>query len=80
MAKGIHDQRYRDLMSALKSARKAKGLNQTEVARALGSRQQFVSKYETGERRLDAVEFLDVAAILGLDGIAILKSILDTRS
>ena len=26
-----------------------------------------MSKYETGERRLDVVEFLDVAGVLGMD-------------
>ncbi len=36
-----------------------------EVARKLGKPQSFVSKSENGERRIDAVEFADLAAIYG---------------
>lgn len=32
----------------------------------MGQHQQFVSRYETGERRLDVVEFADVAKALDL--------------
>jgi hypothetical protein len=34
--------------------------------------QSFVSKYERGERRLDVVEFLDVAEAIGIDAEAFL--------
>ena len=41
------------------------GLTQAEVARKLGKPQSFVSKSESGERRLDAVELKRMAEILG---------------
>jgi transcriptional regulator with XRE-family HTH domain len=41
-------------------------LSQEELAEKLGRRQQFVSKYESGERRLDFFEVVDVAMILGV--------------
>ncbi|MCB4863221.1 helix-turn-helix domain-containing protein [Sphingobium sp. PNB] len=65
-AKGnkAHDPRYRELIDKLVAARKERGLSQEALARALGRHQQFVSRYETGERRLDAVEFVDIARIL----------------
>lgn len=44
------------------------------MAKIIGHHQQFVSRYETGERRLDIVEFVDIAAALGLDPIALLES------
>ena len=66
MAKGIQDARYKRLIEALAAARRKAGLNQTELAERLGKRQQFVSKYESGERRLDFVEVLDVAKALGI--------------
>lgn len=44
------------------------------MARIIGHHQQFVSRYETGERRLDVVEFVDIATSLGLDPIALLKN------
>ena len=42
------------------------GLTQEEVARRLDRPQSFVSKYETGERRLDILELREVSAALGL--------------
>lgn len=66
-AKGFGDDRYRALAGLLLDARKQQGLSQAALATALGRHQQFVSRYETGERRLDAVEFVDVARILKLD-------------
>lgn len=67
-AKGnkAHDPRYRELIDKLVAARKARGLSQEALAKLLGRHQQFVSRYETGERRLDAVEFVDIARQLGL--------------
>lgn len=61
-----HDERYSRAIKALRAARKNARLTQTELAAKLGRRQQFVSKYESGERRLDIIEFLDVAKALGL--------------
>lgn len=40
------------------------------MAKAIGVKQAFVSKYETGERRLD---FLDLMAICEALGISVLK-------
>jgi hypothetical protein len=36
--------------------------------------QSFVAKYENGERRLKYCEFLEVAAALGIDGHALLRT------
>lgn len=41
-------------------------MTQAEVARALGTTQGYVSKCEQGERRIDAVELEDFAALYGL--------------
>ena len=66
MTKSVFSDRYEKLRRLLIEARKAKTLTQTAVARKLRRPQSFVSKYERGERRLDVVEFLDVARALGL--------------
>jgi hypothetical protein len=34
-----------------------------------------VSKYERGERRLDLVEFLEVAAVIGIDAHKFIKQL-----
>lgn len=75
MAKGTHDARYRRLIDALANARREAGLSQGELATRLGKRQQFVSKYESGERRLDVVEFVDIARALSLDETLIVSEI-----
>ena len=64
-ASSMRDQRYLELVSRLRLARRTMGLNQAELAQRLGRDQTFVSKYETAERRLDLLETLDVCAALG---------------
>jgi len=68
-AKGgkARDPRYRELIDKLIVARKTKGLSQEALAKTLGRHQQFVSRYETGERRLDIVEFIDIGRALDFD-------------
>jgi transcriptional regulator with XRE-family HTH domain len=58
------------LLKTLKSLRLEAGLSQAQVAKALGVPQSFVSKYESGERRLDFLELRAVCAALrtGLSG------------
>lgn len=73
MSKGIADLRYRRMLSILTEPRKAANMSQGEVAKRLGKPQQFVSRYELGERRLDIAEFVDVAAALGLDPLETLE-------
>lgn len=53
--------------TALAEQRRAKGLSQAEVAKALGRHQPFVANIESGERRVDVVELVDLAAVVGLD-------------
>nr|WP_281277619.1 helix-turn-helix transcriptional regulator [Leptospira idonii] len=43
-------------MSLLKQARKDAKLTQTDVAKAIGEPQSFVSKVESGERKIDVLE------------------------
>jgi transcriptional regulator with XRE-family HTH domain len=80
MGKGKSDVRYRRMLAALIDARKGLGLLQSDVASRLAKPQQFVSRYELGERRLDVFEFVDVATALGLDAIAVLSEIVAKES
>ena len=69
---------YRLFQELLVNARKSARITQEELATKLRRPQSFVSKYENGERRLDVIEFLEVAAALGADPLEILRSILAT--
>lgn len=62
-----HGPAYQELARRLRAAREAAGLTQAEVARSLGRPQSFVSKTETGERRLDAIELAALAKLYGKD-------------
>lgn len=57
------DDAFREL---LKETRVAKNLTQAQVAALLNLPQSYVSKYESGERRLDFVETVLVCESLGL--------------
>jgi len=50
----------------LKETRVAKNLTQADVAKSLGLPQSYVSKYESGERRLDFIETTLVCEALGM--------------
>lgn len=52
-------------MALLRELRRSTGLRQSELAERLGRPQSFVSKYESGERRLDLVELKAICAALG---------------
>ena len=66
MKKNLYTHRQRILLDLLRKIRKDAGLRQDDVAERLGRPQSFVSKYESGERRLDILELYDVCGALGL--------------
>lgn len=68
--------RDREFLRLLTAARKSAGITQVELSERLSRPQSFVSKYERGERRLDVVEFVEVAQALGADPIGILRALL----
>ena len=51
------------MLDRLREAREALGLSQAEVGRRLGRPDQFVSKSETGERRLDPIDLWRFARV-----------------
>lgn len=67
VAKSVFTGDYKGFRLLLIEARNSAGLTQIDLARKLGRPQSFVSKYERGERRLDVIEFLEVAYALGID-------------
>ena len=55
--KTIHSEQYSNLIEKLSQERMRLGLSQAEVASCLNMTQSDISKIETGERRLDIMEF-----------------------
>ena len=64
VSRSPHASRYVKLRSLLSEARATAQLTQAQVAERLGRPQSFVSKYESGERQLDVVEFIEVCSAL----------------
>lgn len=54
------------LLSLLKNARVEAGFTQVQLAKKLGEPQSFVSKYESGERRIDVLELRQVCRACGV--------------
>jgi transcriptional regulator with XRE-family HTH domain len=75
MSRSVFPDAYGVLIRTLIDARQSAGLRQVDLAERLGKQQSFVSKFERGERRLDAVEFLIVARALGADGLSLLRTV-----
>ena len=74
----MYTYQYRRFRALLTEARKTAGLTQVELSAQLERPQSFVSKVERGERRLDVIEFLEMARVLRLDVVAFLHQ-LDAR-
>lgn len=58
--------RYDLFRELLKELRESKGVTQAQLAKRLEIPQSYVSKYETGERRLDFVETAEICEALGV--------------
>lgn len=65
MEKSIYSAEYQQLCTLLRQLRLDAGLTQVQVAERLDVPQSFVSKYESGERRLDVIELRHVAEAIG---------------
>jgi len=63
------------LREALLAARREAQITQEQLAAQLERPQSFIAKYETGDRRLDVVEFIDVCRALGVDPKVLLGKI-----
>lgn len=54
------------LSKLLKKIREENNLTQVTLAEKLGTPQSFVSKYETGSRRLDILELRQICKAIGI--------------
>lgn len=64
--KGIPDKAEQALLQMLRRMRIDAGVTQADLATRLGVPQSVISKYESGERRLDILELRQVCRALGL--------------
>ena len=77
MTKSLRSPRQIQLQKLLTEARAKAGLTQVQLAEKLYRPQSFVARYEGGERRIDVVEFCDIASALDADPAVLFKDFLD---
>jgi len=71
----LHGDSYAAFVRLLIDRRKASGLSQQEVADTLGWPQSFISKIEKRERRIDAVELVRLASVVGFDPAKLIREL-----
>ncbi|MBP6855484.1 MAG: helix-turn-helix transcriptional regulator [Candidatus Pacebacteria bacterium] len=67
MSKSVYSKDYKDIIERLRTARIEADLSQQAVADKLGKPQSYISKIESGERRLDVAEIKKFVVIYKKD-------------
>lgn len=75
LGKTLGSKRHKALIDLLIERREAAGMTQADLADRLGEYQSFVARLESGQRRIDVVELLDLAEILGFDAAKAVASL-----
>jgi transcriptional regulator with XRE-family HTH domain len=75
MPRTLRSPRQKALISLLIEQRKKSGLTQAQLAKRLRRYQSFVATFESGQRRIDVIEFLDLAEVIGFDPIDAIKKL-----
>lgn len=57
----------------MKRMRLAANLTQAALSARIQRPQSFVAKYEGGERRIDVIEFVEIAEAIGFDPVAFIE-------
>ncbi|MBX3032598.1 MAG: helix-turn-helix transcriptional regulator [Bdellovibrionaceae bacterium] len=68
-----HTKDYKALIRELKAARIAADYTQKEVATALGRHPPFISKIESGERRIDVIELITLCGLYDVKMMQLLR-------
>jgi len=75
LGKTLNSRRHKSLVDLLVKRREVIGMTQAELAARLGQYQSFVARLESGQRRIDVVEFLELSEFLGFDAVQAIKTI-----
>lgn len=67
MKKSLHSPHQMVLQEMLKHVRVSAGLSQYDLASMIDRPQSFVSKYESGDRRLDIIELCTILNKIGVN-------------
>ncbi|MDW9778593.1 helix-turn-helix domain-containing protein [Sinorhizobium meliloti] len=76
MQKTLGSRAHEALVALLIDKRKAAGLTQDDLAKAMGEHQSFVARLESGQRRIDVIEYVTLAQVIGFDPTEALKQLI----
>ena len=71
----VHSAEYQEFLARLRQAREDAGLTQVDVARHLRKPQSYVSKSESGERRVDVIELLELLHLYSANPAAFVRAL-----
>lgn len=80
MSKTAFTEAHRILVQMLTKARHESNILQAELAEKLGKDQSFISNIERYQRRIDVIEFCDIADAIGIDKEEFFKEFLKKRA
>ena len=78
LGKTLQSARHRALIDLLIAKREKAGLTQHELAAQIGQYQSFVARMESGQRRIDVVELIELSEILDFDAAHVVREIART--
>jgi transcriptional regulator with XRE-family HTH domain len=76
-AQNAATQRPRRLIAVLVTTRETVQLTQRDLAHLLKRPHSFVSRVEAGERRVDVIEFIEIARVLDVEPKQLFAKVLD---
>ncbi len=78
MQKTLRSPRHMRLVQLVVDKRHEAGMSQADLAEALGRYQSVVAAIESGGRRVDVVEFLELAEAIGFNPYEVLREVAET--
>jgi transcriptional regulator with XRE-family HTH domain len=79
LGKTLGSARHKVLVDLIVAKREAAGLTQTQLAERLGEYQSFVARLESGQRRIDVIELIELAGVLTFDPAKAIRIVAKVR-
>lgn len=75
MRKAVTSKKHKYLVKRLAREREKAGLLQVDLAKKLECFQSRIARLESGDRRIDVIEYLEIAKAIGFDPYELLKDV-----
>ena len=63
MSSSLYSKEHKNIVEKLIKARREVGIDQVDVAKKLGRSQSYLSKIESGQRKIDVIQLKKIAKI-----------------